>query len=103
MLVPKATGHLKRPQIPRNHDKTKATVIATAQLTHPSNPAMSILKAGKPVTLLAIYTVAPRFNYTEKFQTVSCTIKHAHPKALEPHPQVPIGAICMHKHADGAF
>lgn len=101
MPVPTAM-HLRRPQIPRNQNKTKTTVIATAKLTDQRKPAMSILNAGKPVTLLEIYTVAPRFSYTEIFQTVPCTIKHAHPKALEPHPQVPIGIICMHKHADGA-
>lgn len=103
MPVPKATGYLGRPQILRNQDKTKTTVIATAQLTDQRKPATSILNAGKPVTLLEIYTVAPRFSYTEKFQTIPCTIKHTHPKALEPHPQVPIGVICMHKRADEAM
>lgn len=103
MPVPKATGLLRRPQIPRNQEKTKTTVIATAQLTDQRKPAMSILNAGKPVTLLEIYTVAPRFSYTEKFQTVPYTIKHAHPKALGPHPRVPIGVICIHKNADRAM
>lgn len=97
MPVPKATG------LPSNQEKTKTTVIAIAQLTDQRKPAMSILNAGKPVTLLEIYTVAPRFSYTEKFQTVPYTIKHAHPKALGPHPWVSIGVICIHKNADRAM
>lgn len=79
---PKANEHLKRIQIPRHKGKTKTTVITTAQLTDQRKPRMIIPNADKPMTLLEIYTVAPRYSYTEKFQTVPYTIKHIPPKAI---------------------